>query len=142
MNKEDAQYTIKEIGWMEYYGRKTDSLKKQLEEVQRQIDNATAPKSPQGTENIGAGRSLSFTGKESYLNLKITQKDRIEKEIRKYSERYTDALVSYYILLDQTDEKGFVEDYFGKKMSKADIETKYHIQKAYRKIVSIVMEAL
>lgn len=142
MNREDATYTIKEIAWIGYYKRKAERLREQIAEVQRQIDNATSPSSPQGHESIGAGRSMTFSGKESYLNLKITQKGQLEKEFRKFSGRYTDAMVSYYMLLDQTEERQFVEDYFGNVYSKADLEAKYHIQKAYRKIQAIVMEAL
>lgn len=142
MNREDARYIINEITWMEYYGRKADELKKRIEEVQSQIDNATSPKSPQGHENIGAGRSMTFAGKESYLNLKITQKDKYAKDQQKFSERFIDAQISYYLIIDQTDEKDFVRDYFSKKYTKQELEEMYHIAKAYKKLVQVVMNAI
>ena len=142
MNREDARYTISEIAWMEYYGKKADELKKKIDEIQSQIDTATDPKSPQGYENIGAGRNMSFAGKESYLNIKITQKDKLQKELNKVYERYIDAQICYFLILDQTEEKDFTRDYFGRKMTKQQLEEKYHITKAYRKMVQIVMEAI
>lgn len=142
MNREDARYTISEIGWMNYYGRKADELKKLIDDIQHQIDTATDPKSPQGYENIGAGRSISFAGKETYLNIKITQKDKLLKEFNKYNERWVDAQIAYFLILDHTAEKDFTRDYFAGKLSKQQLEEKYHVTKAYRKMVQIVMEAI
>ena len=117
-------------------------MKKKIDSIQMQIDTATEPKSPQSYEYIGEGRNLTFAGKESYLNIKITQKDKLLKEFNKYSERFIDAQICYFLILDQTAEKDFVRDYFGNKMSKQQLEEKYHITKAYRKMVQIVMEAI
>lgn len=142
MNREDARYNISEITWMDYYGRKADDLKRRIDDIQMQIDTATDPKSPQGYENIGAVKSMSFAGKETYLNLKITEKDKLVKEYNKVSERFIDAQICYFLILDQTTEKDFVRDYFGKKLTKQQIEEKYHVTKAYRKLVQIVMEAI
>ncbi len=142
MNREDARYVIKEIEWMDYYGRKAEKLKEQIATIQLQIDTATAPSSPQGHENIGAGRSLSFAGKESYLNHKITEKDRLTKDYNKFSARYIDAQMNYYLIIDQTEEKDFVKDYFSKEYTKQQLEDIYHTPKAYRKIVQVVMSAI
>ena len=127
---------------MEYYGKKAEELKKRIDEIQMQIDTATDPKSPQGYENIGAGRNMTFAGKESYLNIKITEKDKLLKEYSKVRERFIDAQINYFLILDQTAEKDFTRDYFGGKMSKQQLEEKYHVAKAYRKMVQIVMEAI
>lgn len=142
MNREDARYTISEITWMDYYGKKADELQKEIDAIQMQIDTATDPKSPQGYEYIGEGRNTMFAGKESYLNLKITQKDKLLKEHSKIMGRLIDAQICYYLILDQTTEKDFTRDYFGRKMTKQQLEEKYHVTKAYRKMVQIVMEAI
>lgn len=117
-------------------------MQKEIDAIQMQIDTATDPKSPQGYEYIGEGRNTMFAGKESYLNLKITQKDKLLKEHSKIMGRLIDAQICYYLILDQTTEKDFTRDYFGRKMTKQQLEEKYHVTKAYRKMVQIVMEAI
>ena len=142
MNREDARYVIKELEFMSYYSRKAGKAKEQLNRIQQQIDDVSSPKSPQGHENIGAGRSLTFDGNEAYLNLKFTQQKDTEKEYKKWNDRFVDAQIQYYTILDQTDEKDFVRDYFSKKYSMTQIEEMYNTTRASRKIIQIVMNAL
>ena len=142
MNREDAQYTVNEIWWMDYYKRKAEQLKIRIETVQYQMEHATDPTSPQGHENIGAGRSLSFEGKESYMNLKMKEEEELTKEYKKFSSRYIDAQVMYRQILDQTEEKDFVRDYFSKKYTLQQLEEMYHTAKAKRKLVQVVMNSI
>ena len=142
MNRFDAKYVIQEINNLPYYQHKINELKEKIDEVQSQIDNATAPHSPQGIENTGAAKAVSFSGKESYLNLKITEKDRLTKMSAKFSERYVDAQLNYYMILDNTEEKDYVKDYFSGKFSKQELEMKYSVTKAYRKILNVVMDCM
>ena len=142
MNREDAVYTIKEIEFLDYYSRRVEKLKKQIDILRQQIDTATSPTSPQGYENIGAGKSMNFAGKESYLNYKITEKDKLTREYQKFRDKFIDAQVLYLLIVDQTDEKDFVKDYFSKKYTKQQLESMYHTTKAYRKLVQVVMNAI
>ena len=142
MNREDADYVINEIRWMDYYRRKAERLKIKIETVQYQIAHATDPTSPQGHENIGAGRSLTFEGKESYMNMKMEEEKKLQKEYDKFSTRYIDAQLWFYQIIDQTEEKDFARDYFSKKYTKQQLEEMYHLPKAYRKMAQIVMNAL
>lgn len=141
MNRYDAKYVIQEINNLPYYQHRVSDLKARIDEVQTQIDSATAPHSPQGIEATGAAKAISFSGKESYLNLKITEKDTLMKRFTKFSERYSEAQMYYFMLLDSTEEKPFVVDYFSGKYTKQELEMRYNITKAYRKIVSVVMDS-
>ena len=141
MKRYDAKYVIQEINNLPYYQRKVSDLKERIDEVQSQIDNATAPHSPQGMEVTGAAKAISFSGKESYLNLKITEKDTLMKRFTKFSERYSEAQMYFFMILDTTEEKAFVSDYFSNKYTKQELELRYNITKAYRKILSVVMDS-
>lgn len=140
MNKDDARFIIGEIRNMEYYARNADSLKKRIDEIQLQIETATDPKSPQGYENIGAGRSLLFAGKEAYIAAKITEKDELTIYYKKLAERFIDAQRYYFEILDNTEEKEFVQDYFNNQLSRQQLEEKYHINKARRKMIQIIID--
>lgn len=142
MNKEDALFTVNEIRWMDYYKRRAEQLKIKIETVQYQMEHATDPTSPQGHESIGAGRSLSFEGKDTYINMKIEEEQRLSKEYAKFSARYIEAQVAYFRILDQTDEKDFVRDYFSKKYTLQQLEEMYHTARAHRKLVQVVMNAI
>ena len=142
MNRDDARYLIKELEYMGYLSRKVSTLKKEVEQIQRQIDEATEPSSPNGHEYTGAARAMSYAGKESYLNMKISDRDKKQAEYRKWLDRYIDAQMAYYTIMDLTDEKDFVKDYFSGIYTKAEIEQRYNITKAWKRLLSIVMNTL
>ena len=142
MNREDATFTINEINWMNYFMRKAERLKIRIDTIQYQIDHCTDPKSPQGHENIGAGRSLTFEGKSAYINEKSTEQKELFDEYKKWHTRYIDAQVAYYRIIDETEEKDFAKDYFSKKYTKQQLEEMYHTPKAHRKMVQIIMNVL
>lgn len=143
MNREDAKYVINEIRWMGFYEKKANYYLEKIKTVQMQIDTCTDPHSPQGHEYIGEGKTLAFTGKDSYMNAKIAERDdKLLPEYRKWSNRYVEANVNYRMIIDQTDEPEFVTDYFSKKYSAQQLEEKYHISKAFRRILQIVMESI
>lgn len=140
MKIRDAKYVIKEINNISYYTDQLIELDEIVSDLQTKIDNATVPHSPQGMENTGAERAFSFNGKDSYLNEKITQKDKAIEARRLYAILYDRARKWYRNILDETDDKDFVIDYFNGRLSKQEIEMKYCISKAYKKIVDIVMD--
>ena len=140
MNRYDAEHVIKEIKSIPYYQHKLVELKGKLDIVQEQIDNATVPRSPQGIEQTGAANVPSFSGKEAYLNLKITEKDKLTKKYAKFTDRFSEAQVSYFKIIDQTEEKDYVVDYFSRKYSMKELEDRYNITRAYRKIRDIIMD--
>lgn len=142
MNREYASYVINEIRQMDFYRRTAEQLKIKIETVRYQREHATDPTSPQGHEYIGAGKSLTFEGKESYMHQKMKEEEDLTVEYKKFSTRYIDAQLWYYNIVDQTEEKDFVRDYFSKKYTKQQLEEMYHTPKAYRKMVQIVMNAL
>lgn len=142
MNREDAKYVINEIKWMSYYEKKALAIQSKIELIQMQIETATDPSSPQGQEYIGEGKSLSFVGKESYMLKKITERDDLIAEYNKWKKRFVEADMNYRMIVDQTDEPNFVQDYFSKKYSSQQLEEMYHTPKAFRKIVQLVMASI
>ena len=142
MNREEAKYVINEIRWMDFYERTAETYRNRIEMIQMQIDTATDPSSPQGHEYIGEGRSLTFAGKSSYMNKKITERDELIPEYNKWKNRYIEANINFRMLLDRTEEKDFVADYFSRKFSASQLEEKYHISKPHRRIIQIVMNSL
>ena len=142
MKRDDAKDVVDEIRKIPYFRRKLTELKKTVDLMQEQIDTATAPHSPQGIENIGAARVLSFAGKEAYLNFKIKEMGRYEEKLKRFSYRYDTAQTNFLKLLEVAEDKEFVQDYFSGKYSSQELERKHSVTKAYRKIVGIVMDSL
>ena len=93
-------------------------------------------------EYIGAAKTLSYLGKESYINSKISERDDYKDELWFFSKRCERAEKAYMMLLDTTEEKLFVIDYFSGKYSHQEIELKHNISNPQRRIESMLMDCM
>lgn len=142
MERNDAKDLRVEIRKIRYFHDKIAVLKAKVDEAEAQIDNATAPHSPQGMEYIGAARALSFLGKESYINSKIKERDDYKDELWLFSKRCERAEKAYMKLLDTTDDKKLVVDFFSGKYSNKELEIKHSITNPSRAIENLLMDCL
>lgn len=137
----EADYIVREIGNISRYRAWIRTYDEELRELRSQIDNLTAPVSPNGKESIGEAKGNGTHDWTIDLFVLSAKYDRIADEKRMFSERLTRAEDYQQTMLQNEEEKSFIEEYFVTRNKQA-LEEKYHVSNAYDRIRRIARNTI
>lgn len=129
----EADYIVREIGNIARYKAWVRAYDDELREIRTQIDNLTAPVSPNGKESIGEAKGNGGHDWTIDLFVLSAKQDRIAEERKMFQDRLTRAEDYQKMMLANEDEREFIEEYFAVR-NKQTLEEKYHISNAYDRI--------
>lgn len=132
----DARYIITEISRLEYYRGAVAVYQSEIDELEQQKIDLSAPSSPNGKENIGEAKGNLPSDYTHHLIDIIERQDKIKKEQLMYIWWMRKA-ETYYEQLIQSEESDYVKAYFSTKDKRA-LAMKYSVGNPYDRMIRIV----
>lgn len=140
LSYQDARYIVTEISRLSYYRETVATYQSELDALEQQKLDLSAPSSPNGREHIGEARgNLPKDYTQKLIDI-LEIEDRIKKEQFMYIWWMRKA-ENYYARLLEGDETEFVKAYFSTKDKRA-LAIKYCVGNPYDRIIRIVRAEL
>lgn len=144
----DARYILREIQAIPYYEERIARTRKRLDDLQRQIDEATSPASSAGEDVLINGKMVrvKIPGSGSYDSGKaitdlISRQAPLEAIIRDFEKRWKTARYYKRKVLSASSD-GFAADFLSGKKSYRQLEREYCVGNAYDRMLRIIRGAV
>lgn len=137
INNRKAAYVIQEIRNIPFYEMLIQEHEKELKESDQRKEDIASLKSPQGHEDIGAGRQFSTDSVQDRMVALFDYDDETNRKIERLKLRRRIA-EGYKSELEENADDDFVRDYFSGDYTMQDIEKRHNISNAYDKMIRTI----
>ena len=142
----DAKYILGEIRNIQYYQMRIAVLTSELFDLDKRIETATDPVSPNGGNDVtvnGKSVRVKIHGSGAYDSGSaiagiITAQKPIEDQLRDFKRRYETA-VKYRSMLMKCEESGFIQEFISGTPYR-ELQKKYFTSNPYDKMIRLIIQ--